>query len=58
MNVLISVSPLCDQSGRVVGCSAIARDITTQKRAEIALQRNEKLAIAGWSGSIGGPRNQ
>jgi two-component system, chemotaxis family, CheB/CheR fusion protein len=47
VNVLISVSPMRDQSGHVVGCSAIARDISTQKRAEIVLRRNEKLATAG-----------
>jgi two-component system, chemotaxis family, CheB/CheR fusion protein len=47
VNVLISVSPMRDQAGHIVGCSAIARDISTQKRAEIALRRNEKLAAAG-----------
>jgi two-component system, chemotaxis family, CheB/CheR fusion protein len=47
VNVLISVSPMRDQSGHIIGCSAIARDISTQKRAEMALRRNEKLATAG-----------
>jgi len=45
--VLISISPLRDARGNIVGSSAIARDITAQRRAEEALRRNEKLATAG-----------
>jgi PAS domain S-box-containing protein len=45
--ILLSVSPLRDRKGAVIGASAIARDITAQLRAEQALQRSEKLATAG-----------
>jgi PAS domain S-box-containing protein len=47
VSVLLSVSPLRNRKGSVVGASAIARDITSQLRAEDALRRNEKLATAG-----------
>ncbi len=47
VTILLSVSPLRDRKGNVVGASAIARDITAQLHAEQALQRNEKLATAG-----------
>jgi PAS domain S-box-containing protein len=33
LNVSISVSPLRDAKGDIVGASAIARDITAQKKA-------------------------
>lgn len=45
--VLLSVSPLYNRQGAIIGHSAIARDITAQTRAEEALRRNEKLATAG-----------
>jgi PAS domain S-box-containing protein len=47
ISVLLSISPLRNSSGVIVGSSAIARDITAQRRAEEALRRNEKLATAG-----------
>ena len=47
MHILLSVSPLRNRKGMVIGASAIARDITAQLRAEQALQRSEKLATAG-----------
>jgi PAS domain S-box-containing protein len=47
VSVLLSLSPLRDDKGRVVGASAIARDITTQQQAEETLRRTEKLANAG-----------
>jgi len=34
-------TPLCDPQGRISGICGIARDITAQKRAEIALQESE-----------------
>jgi len=37
INVSLSVSPLKNSAGRIVGASKIARDITRQKRAEQAL---------------------
>jgi len=45
--VLLSVSPLRNEMGKLVGASAIARDISAQKRTEQALRRNERLATAG-----------
>jgi len=47
INILLSVSPLRNRKGIVIGASAIARDITAQRKAEEALRRNEKLATAG-----------
>jgi signal transduction histidine kinase len=47
VNILLSVSPLRDRKGKVIGASAIASDITSQLRAEDALRRSEKLATAG-----------
>ncbi len=44
ITVSLAVSPVRDASGRVVGASTIARDITERKRAEAALKEaNERL---------------
>jgi PAS domain S-box-containing protein len=43
--VSLSISPILDSAGEVIGASKIARDITTRKRAEQALsQRAEEQA--------------
>jgi PAS domain S-box-containing protein len=47
LNVFISVSPLRDAAGNVVGASAIARDITVQKRAEEHLRQVQKMEAMG-----------
>jgi PAS domain S-box-containing protein len=47
LDVSITVSPLKDQSGRVVGAAKIARDVGQRKRAEEALRISEKLASVG-----------
>jgi PAS domain S-box-containing protein len=47
LTVLLSVSPLRNEEGKLVGASAIARDVGAQKRTEEALRRNERLATAG-----------
>ena len=47
ITVDISLSPIRNERGEVIGASSIAHDITTQRRAEDALRRNEKLATAG-----------
>ncbi len=39
--VSVSVSPLCDAQGRVVGASKIARDVSEHKRALVALRESE-----------------
>ncbi len=45
--VLLSVSPLRNAKGEIVGTSAIARDISPEKQSEEAIRRSEKLATAG-----------
>jgi len=42
IDVSLSISPIKDSSGRVVGASKIARDITQRKRAEGALLSSEQ----------------
>jgi PAS domain S-box-containing protein len=43
INVSITVSPMTDSVGNVVGASTIARDITERKRAEEAIKQSELL---------------
>lgn len=43
----ITVSPICDQTGRIIGASKVSRDITATRRAEEALRNTDKLALAG-----------
>ena len=45
--VALSLSPVRNERGEIIGASSIAHDITMQRRAEEALRRNEKLATAG-----------
>jgi PAS domain S-box-containing protein len=50
LDISLSVSPLADSSGKIVGASKIARDITARKRAERALleadqRKDEFLAM-------------
>jgi PAS domain S-box-containing protein len=45
--VSITVSPVRDAAGRVVGASKVARDISQRKRTEQALLTSEKLATVG-----------
>ena len=47
LHVSVTISPIRDASGRVIGASKIARDITERKRAEQALLTSEKLASVG-----------
>jgi PAS domain S-box-containing protein len=47
LDVALTISPIRDAHGRLVGASTIARDITEQRNAQEALQKAEKLALAG-----------
>jgi len=44
LHVSLSISPIKDANGRVIGASKIARDITERKRSEEALRESQKLA--------------
>jgi signal transduction histidine kinase len=45
--VSLTISPIPDSGGRIIGASTIARDITRSKLAEQSLRNSEKLATAG-----------
>ncbi len=47
LNVSISVSPIHDTEGKVVGASAIARNITAQKKIEDQLRQSQKMEAVG-----------
>jgi PAS domain S-box-containing protein len=42
LDVSLTVSPIRDHSGRIIGASKIARDITERKKAEAKLQQSER----------------
>jgi PAS domain S-box-containing protein len=45
--VSLTISPVTNAQGKVIGASTIARDITQTKMAEEALRNSERLAVAG-----------
>jgi PAS domain S-box-containing protein len=47
LNVSLTVSPIRDEHGRVIGASKILRDITGRKRLEKSLLQAEKIAATG-----------
>lgn len=47
LDVSLSVSPIRDKHGRVIGASKILRDISARKRVDQALLQAEKIAATG-----------
>jgi len=47
IEVSVTISPIRDETGRVIGASKIARDISDRKRIERLLIQAEKLAATG-----------
>ncbi len=47
LNVSISVSPIYDADGKIVGASTIARNITAQKKIEDQLKQSQKMEAVG-----------
>lgn len=47
MDVALTISPIRDTAGRVVGASKILRDISDRKRLQTSLLQAEKLAATG-----------
>jgi PAS domain S-box-containing protein len=47
LDVSVSVSPIHDTDGNVVGASAIARNITAQKKVEDQLRQSQKMEAVG-----------
>ena len=41
IDVLVTISPVRDEAGRLIGASKVARDITAARRAQAALQERE-----------------
>jgi len=54
VSISLSVSPVRNTRGSLIGASKIARDITKRKDAELALaDRNTQLRLAGKTGLVG-----
>ena len=47
IHISLTISPIRDASGTIVGISKIARDITERKHAEAALLESERMAATG-----------
>jgi PAS domain S-box-containing protein len=47
VDVALTISPVKDLSGKIIGASKIARDISERKRVQEALVQSEKLAATG-----------
>ncbi len=47
LDVSVTISPIRDESGHVIGASKIARDISQRKQFELLLIQSEKIAATG-----------
>ena len=47
IDVSLTISPVRDPQGRIIGAAKILRDVTMQKRLEAALRTTERLASVG-----------
>jgi signal transduction histidine kinase len=47
IDVSLTVSPVKDEAGRIIGAAKVARDITEQKTAQKTLMMTERLAAVG-----------
>jgi PAS domain S-box-containing protein len=47
LDVSLTISPVRDDAGKIIGAAKIARDISQQKDAELALRTTERLAAVG-----------
>jgi two-component system cell cycle sensor histidine kinase/response regulator CckA len=47
LHVSISVSPIFDQDGQIIGASTIARNITSQKKIEDQFRQSQKMEAVG-----------
>jgi two-component system sensor histidine kinase UhpB len=54
--VNLTISPIIDESGKVIGLSSIGEDITQRKITELALIQNEEMFRNVWENSVDGMR--
>jgi len=47
IEVSLTLSPVCDEIGNIVGVASISRDVSQQKKVEKALHTTERLATVG-----------
>jgi PAS domain S-box-containing protein len=47
LDISLTISPIRDDAGKIIGAAKIARDITHQKKTERALHTTERLAAVG-----------
>jgi len=48
IEISLTVSPVIDEHGAIIGVSKIARDITQRKRAEEALRAADRARTSSW----------
>ena len=45
LDISLTISPIKDEEGKIIGASKIARDITRRKQMEAALQKPKRLSL-------------